>query len=129
MKVTQPGFYKSRSGAKIEVVSVKGRGFEPIIGFFDDSDQTYTWMADGRFDKSLQSNCDIVSRWEDPIASYQLEFYSNRTLMEGYKANLLGYLFGIYSTNIIHWSARKTDECNRKYRVTVEEITEEGEGE
>ncbi len=129
MKITQPGFYKSRSGEKIEVVSVKGRGFEPIIGFFDDSDQTYTWMADGQFGKALQSNCDIVSVWNEPINSYSLEFYSNRALGEGIKANLLGYLFGIYSTEQVHWSAWRNDVCNRKYRVYVEEITEEGEGE
>jgi hypothetical protein len=68
--------YKTRDGIDVELISDKGRGEYPIIGFIHDDEYVKTWTKDGVFNIGIILNhLDIVEVKEKKSA--YLNVYQN----------------------------------------------------
>ena len=72
-KITKPGEYRTRDGAKavVLVIDEKVPGRYPAIGYIEGVDGVDTWTISGTYSLDNQSVCaqDIVSEWREPVVS------------------------------------------------------------
>lgn len=69
MRITEPGFYKTRDGRKVHVVYVRtDADWEyPITGWVEGSPGYDNWTADGRlYYEGVDNGADLASEWAEP---------------------------------------------------------------
>ena len=73
-KITTPGEYRTRDGAKaiVLIIDEKVPGRYPAIGYIEGADGVDTWAIPGTYcldNQSTSSVQDIVSEWREPVVS------------------------------------------------------------
>ncbi len=80
MRITQPGFYKTRDGRKVHVVHVRtDTDWEyPITGWIEGVSGYDNWTADGRlYFNGQNGNADLIAEWTEPMCgTYWLNILS-----------------------------------------------------